>query len=242
MAASDALQITNLIAGYVPGNPILRGINLMAKPGCITVVLGPNGAGKSTMLRTIAGYLSAESGRICIGEYDITRLPAHLHMEHGVALLPQGRSTFPELTVAENIELGGWTLRSDRNRLRRAFDESFARFPILRDLRNRSAGSLSGGQQRIVEFARLLIANPPVLLIDEPSVGLSPIFAQQVYRDLETFKKEGRTILLVDQDIRAAIRVADYVYVLGSGKNDIEGDRSEFEGDLGAMVHRWLGV
>jgi len=242
MSASNALQITDLVAGYVPGDAILRGINLTAKPGCITVVLGPNGAGKSTMLRSIAGYLSPESGRICIGECDITRLPAHSHMEHGVALLPQGRSIFPDLTVVENIELGGWTLRSNRNRLRQAFDESFGRYPILRDLRDRSAGSLSGGQQRMVEFARLLITNPPVLLIDEPSVGLSPIFAQQVYRDLETFKKEGRTILLVDQDVRSAIRIADYVYVLGSGKNDIEGDRSAFEGDLGAMVHRWLGV
>lgn len=242
MAASGALQITDLVAGYIPGHPVLRGVNLTARPGCITVVLGPNGAGKSTMLRVAAGYVSSESGRICIGDREITRLPAHLHMKYGVALLPQGRSTFPELTVAENIELGGWTLRSDRNRLRCAFDESVGRFPILRDLRDRLAGSLSGGQQRVVEFARLLVANPSVLLIDEPSVGLSPIFAQQVYRDLETFKREGRTILLVDQDVRAAIRIADYVYVLVSGKNDIEGDRSAFEGDLGAMVHRWIGV
>lgn len=242
MAAPGALRVTDLVAGYVAGDPVLRGINVTAKPGCITVVLGPNGAGKSTMLRVIAGYLSPESGRVCVGERDITRLPAHSHMENGIALLPQGRSVFPDLTVTENIELGGWTLRSDRNRLSRALDESLVRFPILRDLRDRPAGSLSGGQQRIVELARLLITNPPILLIDEPSVGLSPIFAHQVYCDLETFKKEGRTILLVDQDVRAAIRIADYVYVLGSGKNDIEGDRSAFESDLGTMVHRWLGV
>ena len=128
MAASDALQVTDLVAGYVPGHPVLRGISLTARPSRITVVLGPNGAGKSTMLRAVAGYLSPESGRICIGDSDITRLPPHSHMEHGVALLPQGRSTFPDLTVAENIELGGWTLRSEG-----------PRGPVLRDLLERSS-------------------------------------------------------------------------------------------------------
>jgi branched-chain amino acid transport system ATP-binding protein len=149
---------------------------------------------------------------------------------------------FPELTVGENIELGGWTMRSDRRRLRSAVEAMFARYPHLLPLRHRLAGSLSGGQQRAVEIARLLVANPSVLLIDEPSVGLSPIVAHQVYAELVALKNEGRTILLVDQDVRAAIKIADYVYVLNSGKNDIEGDRAAFEGDLGAMVRKWLGV
>jgi len=173
---------------------------------------------------------------------DITRLPAFQHVEGGIAFLPQGRSTFPELTVAENIELGGWTMRSNRPRLRDAMGRVLARYPILGDLRDRPAGSLSGGQQRMVEIARLLMSDPKVMLIDEPSVGLAPNLAGQVYRELEAFRKEGRTILLVDQDVRSAIRIADYVYVLNSGKNDVEGDRSAFEGDLGAMVRRWLGV
>ena len=242
MTAPFELCIADLTAGYVPGHAILRGVNLTAKPGRITVVLGPNGAGKSTMLRTVAGYLSPEAGRIWLGETDLTRLPAFRHIEHGVAYLPQGRSTFPDLTVAENIELGGWVLRSDRRRLRQAFDEVFVRYPTLATLRDRPAGSLSGGQQRTVEIARLLMANPTVLLIDEPSVGLAPNIARQIYHELKNFRDEGRTILLVDQDVRAAIRIADYVYVLNSGKNDIEGDRSSFEGDLGTMVRRWLGV
>jgi branched-chain amino acid transport system ATP-binding protein len=242
MMAKAELRITDLNAGYVPGHPILRGINLTAKPGCITVVLGPNGAGKSTMLRSVAGYLAPEAGRISIGETDITRLSAFRHIEQGIAFLPQGRSTFPDLTVAENIELGGWILRRDKPRLHRAMDGVFVRYPMLASLRDRPTGSLSGGQQRTVEIARLLMANPTVLLIDEPSVGLAPNIARQVYRELEAFRDEGRTILLVDQDVRAAIRIADYVYVLNSGKNDIEGDRSAFEGDLGSMVRRWLGV
>jgi branched-chain amino acid transport system ATP-binding protein len=236
------LRISELTAGYLPGHPILRGLNIAANAGRITVVLGPNGAGKSTMLRAVAGYLTPEGGHIVVGDTDITRLPAFMHLEYGIGFLPQGRSTFPELTVAENIELGGWIFRSDRKRMRQAFDRVLTRYRALTELRDKPAGSLSGGQQRTVEIARLLMADPSVLLIDEPSVGLAPNIARQVYRELETFRDEGRTILLVDQDVRAAISIADYVYVLNSGRNDIEGDRTSFEGDLGTMVHRWLGV
>jgi branched-chain amino acid transport system ATP-binding protein len=240
--SAPRLQVTNVVAGYTPGHPILRGVNLKAEPGRITVILGPNGAGKSTLLKVISGFLSPENGAVLLGEAEVSSLPPHLHIGHGVALLPQGRSVFPELSVVENIELGGWTMRSDRKRLGDAVEAMFTRYPHLRALRNRAAGSLSGGQQRAVEIARLLVPNPSVLLIDEPSVGLSPIVASQVYQELLALKAEGRTILLVDQDVRAAIRVADYVYVLSSGRNDVEGDRAAFEGDLGAMVRGWLGV
>ena len=240
--AAPRLRVSNVSAGYSPGHPVLRGVNLTAEPGRITVILGPNGAGKSTLLKVISGFLSPASGAIQLGDSDIGALPPHRHVEHGIGLLPQGRSTFPDLTVVENIELGGWSIRSDRARLRAAVEAMLTRYPHLRELRGRPAGSLSGGQQRAVEIARLLVSNPSVLLIDEPSVGLSPIVASQVYQELLALKAEGRTILLVDQDVRAAIRVADYVYVLNSGKNDIEGDRSAFEGDLGAIVRGWLGV
>jgi branched-chain amino acid transport system ATP-binding protein len=239
---SPTLMIADVRAGYVPGHPVLRGVTISAKPGHITVVLGPNGAGKSTLLRVAAGFLTPSEGRVRLDDVDISALPAHRHLENGIGLLPQGRSTFPELTVEENIELGGWIMRSDRARLRKSVESMFERYPNLRDLRHRAAGSLSGGQQRAVEIARLLVSNPRVLLIDEPSVGLSPLIASQVYKELTALRAEGRTILLVDQDVRAAIKIADYVYVLNSGKNDIEGDRSAFEGDLGQMVRGWLGV
>lgn len=242
MNSGNGLRVNGLVAGYVPGHPILRGVNLVANPGRITVVLGANGAGKSTMLRAIGGYVTPEAGAICSGDDDITRVPAFQRIRLGIAFLAQGRSTFPDLTVAENIELGAWSLGFGRRQLRQALDEVFARYPKLIELRDRPAGGLSGGQQRMVEIARLIMANPSVLLIDEPSVGLAPNIAQQVYRELEIFRSEGRTILLVDQDVRSAIHIADYVYVLASGKNDIEGDRSSFEGDLGSMVRRWLGV
>lgn len=242
VSSAPTLKVADLVAGYTAGHPVLRGVNLVAQPGRITVVLGPNGAGKSTLLRAIAGFLQPSSGSIVLDDNDISSLPPHRHVEHRIALLPQGRSTFPELTVAENIELGGWSMRGDRARLRQAVEGMFARYPQLRALRDRPAGSLSGGQQRTVEIARLIICDPKVLLIDEPSVGLSPIVAAQVYRELKSLRAEGRTILLVDQDVRAAIKIADYVYVLNSGRNDVEGDRSAVEGDLGVMVRRWLGV
>lgn len=242
VAQAPTLRITDAEAGYVPGHPVLRGVTMTAAPGKITVVLGPNGAGKSTLLKLVAGFISPITGSVRLDDDDIGALPAHHHLAHGIGLLPQGRSTFPELTVAENIELGGWVIRSDRKRLREAVDGMFERYPNLRELRHRPAGSLSGGQQRAVEIARLMVSNPSVLLIDEPSVGLSPLIASQVYKELTALRAEGRTILLVDQDVRAAIKIADYVYVLNSGKNDIEGDRSAFEGDLGNMVRGWLGV
>lgn len=240
--SAPLLTISNVAAGYIPSQPVLRGVSLRAEPGRITVVLGPNGAGKSTLLKVAAGFLQPASGSVLLGEREIGALPVYRHIDCGIALLSQGRSTFPELSVLENIELGGWSMRGDRGRLKAAVEAMLTRYPHLRELRDRPAGSLSGGQQRAVEIARMLVSNPSVLLIDEPSVGLSPIVATQVYKELVALRDEGRTILLVDQDVRAAIRIADYVYVLNSGRNEIEGDRSAFEGDLGAMVRGWLGV
>lgn len=242
LAPAAALRLEEVVAGYIPGHPVLRGVNLRAEPGRLTVVLGPNGAGKSTVLKVASGFLTPDSGRVLQGEDGINRLPAHRHLARGIALLPQGRSVFPELSVEENLELGGWLWRGERERLRRGVEKVLARYPALVEMRRKPAGSLSGGQQRQLEIARLLVTDPTTLLIDEPSAGLSPIVAAQVYRELVALKAEGRTILLVDQDVRAAIEIADYVYVLNSGRNDIEGDRAAFEGDLGNMVRGWLGV
>lgn len=242
MTSAPTLRVSNVVAGYLPHQPILRGVNITAAAGKITLILGPNGAGKSTLLKSIAGFLAVSEGSIMMDGVDVAALPAHEHLKHGIGMLPQGRSAFPELSVAENIELGGWIVRSDRARLRAAVEAMFERYPHLKPLRDRAAGSLSGGQQRAIEIARMLVADPKVLLIDEPSVGLSPIVAAQVYEELVKLREEGRTLLLVDQDVRAAIRIADYVYVLSSGKNDLEGDRAAFEGDLGAIVRGWLGV
>jgi branched-chain amino acid transport system ATP-binding protein len=240
--STGALRLEQVVAGYTPGHPVLCGVSLTAEPGRLTVVLGPNGAGKSTVLKVVSGFVAAASGKILLGETDITQLSTHRHLACGIALLPQGRSVFPDLTVGENLELGGWLWRGDRARLRHGVEGVLARYPALAELRRKPAGSLSGGQQRQLEIARLLVTDPTTLLIDEPSAGLSPIVASHVYAELAALRAEGRTVLLVDQDVRAAIAIADYVYVLNSGRNDVEGDRSAFEGDLGAMVRGWLGI
>jgi len=236
------LRVEAVVAGYYSGQTVLKGVTLDARPGQLTVVLGPNGAGKSTILRVLAGYLRPEAGRVLLDERDITRVPPHRRLDLGVAFLPQGRSVFPNLTVAQNVELGGWIHRRDHVRLRRAVETVYQRYPTVRQLRGRPAGSLSGGQQRSVEIARMMVADPSVILIDEPSAGLAPILADEIYQELAALKMEGRTILLVDQNVRAAVDIADYVYTLESGLNHLDGDRSRFEGDLGALIRGWLGV
>lgn len=240
--SAPQLQIKGAVAGYIPSQQILKGVDVTAAPGKITVVLGPNGAGKSTLLKLVAGFVRASEGEVLLNNKNVNELPVHERLGEGIGLLPQGRSAFPDMTVQENIEIGGWSLRSDRKVLRNAVEAMFVRYPHLDKLRDRRAGTLSGGQQRAIEIARMLVSGPSVLLIDEPSVGLSPIVATQVYKELVELRNEGRTILLVDQDVRAAIKIADYVYVLTSGKNDIQGDRTAFEGDLGSIVRGWLGV
>src|SRR5947209_4118597 len=180
---ASSIRFANVEAGYAPGRPILHGVTLAAAPAHITVVLGPNGAGKSTLLGVAAGFLKASAGALLLGEHDISALPAHRRAEHGIGLLLQGRSTFADLTVLENIELGGWLLRSNRARLRDAVETVLGRYPSLRELRDRRAGTLSGGQQRMVEIARLMVPQPTILLVDEPSVGLSPIAAESVYAE-----------------------------------------------------------
>ncbi|HLH68847.1 MAG TPA: ABC transporter ATP-binding protein [Candidatus Dormibacteraeota bacterium] len=242
MLVAPELVVEGLEAGYYAGQSILRGVSLRAASGRLTVILGPNGAGKSTALRVLAGLLLPTAGRVLVDGQDVTRLPAHRRAQLGIGFLPQGRSVFGALTVHQNLELGGWTLRRRRRDLERAVEASYERYPKLRPLRDRPAGSLSGGQQRLVEIARMMVANPGLILIDEPSAGLAPNLTEEVYQELTRLRAEGRTVLLVDQNVRAAVEVADYVFTLESGRNHLEGDRARFETELGALIRAWLRV
>jgi branched-chain amino acid transport system ATP-binding protein len=242
MPTAPELQVEELEAGYYAGQSVLQGVNLHAAAGKLTVILGPNGAGKSTALRVLAGLLPPTKGRVLVVGRDVTHLPAHRRAELGIGFLPQGRSVFGALTVHQNIELGGWTLRRRRRDLERALEASYKRYPKLRPLRDRPAGSLSGGQQRLVEIARMMVANPWLILIDEPSAGLAPNLTEEVYQELARLRAEGRTVLLVDQNVRAAVEIADYVFTLESGRNHLEGDRAHFETELGALIRAWLRV
>jgi branched-chain amino acid transport system ATP-binding protein len=206
------------------------------------VVLGPNGSGKSTLLRVMSGFLTPRSGTVVLGGQDITGKTPAERLALGISVLPQGRSVFPELSVEENLRLGAWQLRSDRTRFAEAVDAMFERYPTIKPLRGKPAGSLSGGQARMVEFARTLILEPSVLLIDEPSVGLAPVLVDGVYDELDRLKDEGRTILLVDQNVQAAVGMADYVYTLAYGKNHLQGSRDGFEGQLDELIKQWLNL
>jgi branched-chain amino acid transport system ATP-binding protein len=232
----------DVVAGYFEEDRVLNDVSLHAAPGRVTVVLGPNGSGKSTALRVMAGFLRPREGRVLLDGTDVTALPAFRRIGLGLGFLAQGRSTCPHLSVDENLQLGAWAFRSDRHRVRRAVAGSYERYPALGPLRSTAAGRLSGGQQRLLEMARMLVADPRVVLVDEPSAGLSPKLADQAYEDLAQLRREGRTILLVDQNVRAAVALADEIYILAYGRNGEHGPREAFEGRLGEVVRGWIQV
>jgi branched-chain amino acid transport system ATP-binding protein len=206
----------------------------------VTAVLGPNGSGKSTSLRVMYGFLAPRSGRVTLDGREVTTLPVDERLAAGIAFLPQGRSVFPQLTVEENLRLGAWRLRRRPAELRTAVDAMFDRYPTLAELRGREAGSLSGGQARLLEFGRTLILDPAVVLVDEPSVGLAPVLVDEVYQELARLKAEGRTVLLVDQNVQAAVTLADHVYTLAYGRNHLDGAKDEFEDRLDELIKAWL--
>jgi branched-chain amino acid transport system ATP-binding protein len=217
------LEARELYAGYYRDLHILRGVNVVARSGRVTAILGANGVGKSTLLKAIFGFLTPASGQVLLDGVEITGTPPNRMVKRGVAYGPQQPGIFAEMTVEENIMIGAWTFRGDGRRIRRKLDENYARFPVLRGRRRSAAGDLSGGQRRMVELARVLMSDPRYLLIDEPTAGVAPLVAEGVYATLTALRGEGVGIVLVDQDIRRALRVADYVYVIDLGQNRLEG-------------------
>lgn len=246
MSGNATLELQDVVAEYFPGQPILDGLSIAPPIGEVCVIIGPNGSGKSTALRVMAGFLQPVSGSVIRrdgeGETDISDRPAHQRSSDGVSYLPQGHSVFPSMSVHDNLLLGGWPVRADRARVRAAVAEMYQRYPALEQKRDALAGSLSGGQQRILELARALVPDPRILLVDEPSAGVAPSVAEVMYRELQSLRSEGRTIVLVDQDIRAALAIADTVCVLRAGRIDRSGQASEFGDDLDALVRDWLAV
>jgi branched-chain amino acid transport system ATP-binding protein len=239
-ASTAVLRMEDVTAGYFANDVVLDRVHLRAHPGAVTAVLGPNGSGKSTSLRVLYGFLRPRQGRVLLGDRDVTELPVGGRLACGIAFLPQGRSVFPQLTVEENLRLGAWLLRGRRAELNAAVEAMFERYPALKKVRRRPAGSLSGGQARLLEFGRTLVLDPQILLIDEPSVGLAPILVDEVYEEIARLKAEGKTIVLVDQNVQAAVDVADYVYTLAYGRNHLDGARDQFTGQLDELIKTWL--
>ncbi|MDX1613843.1 MAG: ABC transporter ATP-binding protein [Candidatus Promineifilaceae bacterium] len=222
------LEVNNLYVGYYKDLNILQGVNLQAEEAQITVVLGANGVGKSTLLKAIYGFVQPSEGEILVDGEDVTKLASHELVHQGVSYIPQRQSVFPHMTVEENLELGAWSFRSNRALIEERLTSNYERFPILKERRRSSAGELSGGMQRMVELGRVLMTEPKLILVDEPTAGLAVMLARDIYQLLVGLKEDGITVLLVDQNIRQAVEIADYVYVLELGRNRHQGPREEF--------------
>ncbi len=223
------IEINDLHVGYYKDLDILRGVSMNAEESRITTVLGANGVGKSTLLKAIYGFLKPRSGQILLQSQDISGTPPHQLINLGVSYIPQHSSVFPHMSVEDNLRLGAWTFRRDKARIQRKLEENYERFPLLSERRNDNAGLLSGGMQRMVEVGRTLMTDPKLILVDEPTAGLAKMLSEQVYRMLANLRdQEGLTMILVDQEIRQALKIADYVYVLELGRNRVDGPTQEF--------------
>ncbi len=215
-----ALTLTDVVSGYGKMT-ILNGTTCAIQRGAITTVIGPNGAGKSTMFKTIFGLLPVREGQVMLEGRDITNHRPRQLLDAGVSFVPQGRNIFPELSVKHNLELGATAL-DDQSSVPRRLDAMMDRFPMLREKASAQAGTLSGGQQKLLEVARGLLLDPKVMLIDEPSIGLSPLMVQEVFSILKRLRDDGVTILLIEQNARQALQISDYGLVLEQGQTRIE--------------------
>ena len=228
-STAGVLELRGLDVGYYKDLNILQDLNVKARKKQITTILGANGVGKSTALKAAFGFLKPNRGDVVLEDESILDIPTHQRILKGLAYIPQQPGVFKDMTVEENLQLGGWTFRKDKQQVREKIEANYERFPVLREKRKQITGELSGGQQRMVEISRTLMAEPKVLLVDEPTAGLSKMLSEEVYEMLKMLVTvDELTILLVDQEIRQALKIADYVYVLELGRNKFEGPAQQF--------------
>ena len=221
MAAAEGLVVEGVRAGYDQAD-VLEDVSLVVRSGTITCLLGANGAGKTTLIRAILGLTPPRAGKISFAGQELAGLATHKVIAAGIACIPEGRKVFPKLTVEDNLRVGGWQETSE-TLVRRRIDEVFELFPQLRERRRQLAGTMSGGEQAMVSIGRGLMRAPRLLLIDEPSLGLAPIYVKQNFAIIRRIRERGVTVFLVEQNVHQTLAIADYGYVLAKGRVVAEG-------------------
>lgn len=232
------LTAVDLVAGYIPGVDILRGCNARVDRGELVGIIGPNGAGKSTLIKAMFGLVPVTGGKVLLAGKDITSLPAHTMVSEGVGYVPQNNNVFPSLTVEENLEMGMY-LRPKEFGARQAVVSEI--FPLLSERRNQKCGSLSGGERQVVAMGRALMTDPAVLLLDEPSAGLSPMMQDAVFESVLKINRSGVSILMVEQNATNCLEISDRAYVLDQGQNAYTGSGQELLHDP-KVIELYLGT
>ena len=231
------LECNGIAAGYVKGLNILQGVDLVVKEKEIVSIIGPNGAGKSTLLKAIMGLIDISGGRFYINGIEKTNLETHKIVNEGIGYVPQVANVFPSLTIEENLEIGSWSLNQNQ---KESLKHIYEKFSLLRDRKKDKAGNLSGGQRQILALARALITKPNLLLLDEPSAGLSPVAINEVFSIINDINQSGVSILLVEQNAKRALSFSDRGYVLDQGRNAYQGKGEELLNDP-RVVDLYLG-
>ena len=230
------LECNGIAAGYVKGLNILQGVDLVVNEGEIVSIIGPNGAGKSTLLKAIMSLIKVSAGRFYLNGTEKTGLSTHKIVMEGLGYVPQVANVFPSLTIEENLEIGSWSIKNKRDALKKIYSD----FPMLSDRKKDKAGNLSGGQRQILALARALIISPNLLLLDEPSAGLSPVAINDVFTSIKEINESGVSILLVEQNAKRALGFSDRGYVLDQGRNAYQGSGEELLNDP-RVIDLYLG-
>ena len=230
------LECNGIAAGYVKGLNILQGVDLVVNEGEIVSIIGPNGAGKSTLLKAIMSLIKVSAGRFYLNGTEKTGLSTHKIVMEGLGYVPQVANVFPSLTIEENLEIGSWSIKNKRDALKKIYSD----FPMLSDRKKDKAGNLSGGQRQILALARALITSPNLLLLDEPSAGLSPVAINEVFSSIKEINDSGVSILLVEQNAKRALAFSDRGYVLDQGRNAYQGNGEDLLNDP-RVIDLYLG-
>ena len=208
----------------------IKGVSFHVNEGEIIALIGANGAGKTTILHTITGLIAPKGGQVVFEGKDITKTPAHKIVELGMAHVPEGRRVFAQLSVYQNLKMGAYT-RSDKNEIEESLEMVYKRFPRLEERKNQMAGTLSGGEQQMLAMGRALMSKPRIILMDEPSMGLSPILVNEIFDIIQSVSASGTTVLLVEQNAKKALAIADRAYVLETGKISLDGNAKDLLND-----------